>query len=485
VHCISENDGGDVWERLLLCLRCPILALSATVGNPQEFAAWLQRVKALQWRQDGAPCAVAPASAGAQHERRGGVGREHPRAAPPQALCSDQVAETGRGARDLGDEVMLPSYRVDLILHEERYNDLLHSTFLPHPQTNPAARSAAAAVAGDVDDEDEDADEGGGVELLAGGGGGCGGEPAAAAASPGAAAGQPAAGQERPLQPVWTVGAGGGSCGGEGKHGRLLRLHPAGSVSAEHLARAGWPKGLALSPDEALALFDAMDAELAAAAADEEADPGALQREQQERQQQHQPATAAEDGGGAAAGAAVGSAALCVAARAAWLTDARAALDGCTVEGIVAAPGGATPGDPPRRGHGQEQPAAPAALITRQAAKRWAGRLVELLVSWARQGQQEQRQQQGHGGLLGPEVVSRVLRRLGRGAEEATAQHAAEWEAANPRLPLNARWAWRAACCTEIAQSSSTRSASACRTRGAGPSASVLGLCVRHVRTSA
>ncbi|KAF7715746.1 Uncharacterized protein PECH_006191 [Penicillium ucsense] len=41
VHCIGQADDGVVWEQLLLMAPCPIIALSATVGNPQEFCEWL------------------------------------------------------------------------------------------------------------------------------------------------------------------------------------------------------------------------------------------------------------------------------------------------------------------------------------------------------------------------------------------------------------------------------------------------------------
>lgn len=41
VHCIGQADDGIVWEQLLLLAPCPIIALSATVGNPQEFYNWL------------------------------------------------------------------------------------------------------------------------------------------------------------------------------------------------------------------------------------------------------------------------------------------------------------------------------------------------------------------------------------------------------------------------------------------------------------
>ncbi|EPS30640.1 hypothetical protein PDE_05592 [Penicillium oxalicum 114-2] len=41
VHCIGQAEDGVVWEQLLLMAPCPIIALSATVGNPQEFYEWL------------------------------------------------------------------------------------------------------------------------------------------------------------------------------------------------------------------------------------------------------------------------------------------------------------------------------------------------------------------------------------------------------------------------------------------------------------
>lgn len=41
VHSIGNADDGVVWEQLLLLAPCPIIALSATVGNPEEFSGWL------------------------------------------------------------------------------------------------------------------------------------------------------------------------------------------------------------------------------------------------------------------------------------------------------------------------------------------------------------------------------------------------------------------------------------------------------------
>ncbi|RYP11257.1 hypothetical protein DL765_007837 [Monosporascus sp. GIB2] len=37
VHCIGQSEDGIIWEQLLLLAPCPIIALSATVGNPDEF----------------------------------------------------------------------------------------------------------------------------------------------------------------------------------------------------------------------------------------------------------------------------------------------------------------------------------------------------------------------------------------------------------------------------------------------------------------
>jgi ATP-dependent RNA helicase DDX60 len=41
IHSIGQAEDGVVWEQLLLLAPCPIIALSATVGNPTEFSDWL------------------------------------------------------------------------------------------------------------------------------------------------------------------------------------------------------------------------------------------------------------------------------------------------------------------------------------------------------------------------------------------------------------------------------------------------------------
>ncbi|KAI1325090.1 P-loop containing nucleoside triphosphate hydrolase protein [Xylariaceae sp. FL0255] len=42
IHCIGQAEDGVIWEQLILQTSCPIIALSATVGNPKEFGQWLE-----------------------------------------------------------------------------------------------------------------------------------------------------------------------------------------------------------------------------------------------------------------------------------------------------------------------------------------------------------------------------------------------------------------------------------------------------------
>lgn len=45
VHCIGQAEDGIIWEQLLLLAPCPIIALSATIGNPLEFKSWLEETQ--------------------------------------------------------------------------------------------------------------------------------------------------------------------------------------------------------------------------------------------------------------------------------------------------------------------------------------------------------------------------------------------------------------------------------------------------------
>lgn len=34
IHTIGDSIGGEIWERIILLIQCPFIALSATLGNP-------------------------------------------------------------------------------------------------------------------------------------------------------------------------------------------------------------------------------------------------------------------------------------------------------------------------------------------------------------------------------------------------------------------------------------------------------------------
>lgn len=45
IHTIGQLEGGAVWEQLILFAPCPIIGLSATIGNPEQFGRWLESVQ--------------------------------------------------------------------------------------------------------------------------------------------------------------------------------------------------------------------------------------------------------------------------------------------------------------------------------------------------------------------------------------------------------------------------------------------------------
>ncbi|KAM7443056.1 putative ATP-dependent RNA helicase ddx60 [Porites harrisoni] len=87
VHCLGQEIGAEVWEHLLLLIRCPFLALSATIGNPHDLLNWLQAAQDFRERQD---------------KQDGGKLRK--------------------------------SYRIRLVTCKERYSDLEKSIYLPSPK---------------------------------------------------------------------------------------------------------------------------------------------------------------------------------------------------------------------------------------------------------------------------------------------------------------------------------------------------------------
>ncbi|XP_036089514.1 probable ATP-dependent RNA helicase DDX60 isoform X2 [Rousettus aegyptiacus] len=95
VHCLGGEIGAEVWEHLLAMIRCPFLALSATISNPEHLTEWLVLIKRY-W----------------QH-----VESTVENSGPSQnALKASKKQQRKR--------IEKPSYRVRLVWYKERYNDL-------------------------------------------------------------------------------------------------------------------------------------------------------------------------------------------------------------------------------------------------------------------------------------------------------------------------------------------------------------------------
>uniref|UniRef100_A0A8C0D8E0 DExD/H-box helicase 60 n=1 Tax=Balaenoptera musculus TaxID=9771 RepID=A0A8C0D8E0_BALMU len=96
VHCLGGEIGAEVWEHLLVMIRCPFLALSATISNPEHLTEWLQSVKRY-WQQT-------------------------------ESTMEKNIASSrNAGCRASSHQDYLlrkQSYKVRLVLYAERYNDL-------------------------------------------------------------------------------------------------------------------------------------------------------------------------------------------------------------------------------------------------------------------------------------------------------------------------------------------------------------------------
>uniref|UniRef100_A0A8C8B629 DExD/H-box helicase 60 n=1 Tax=Otus sunia TaxID=257818 RepID=A0A8C8B629_9STRI len=97
VHCLGGEIGAEVWEHLLVTIRCPFLALSATVSNPEHLTEWLQSVRRY-WQR------VENTIEGSSTNSEKNFTRK--------CKVKSQIQEQKK------------SYRVRLVLYEERYNDL-------------------------------------------------------------------------------------------------------------------------------------------------------------------------------------------------------------------------------------------------------------------------------------------------------------------------------------------------------------------------
>ncbi|NWV08836.1 DDX60 helicase, partial [Ptilonorhynchus violaceus] len=97
VHCLGGEIGAEVWEHILVTIRCPFLALSATVSNPEHLTEWLQSVKRY-WRLAEKTIERSSTNSEKNSTRK----------------C--EVKSKVQGQKK--------SYHVRLVLYEERYNDL-------------------------------------------------------------------------------------------------------------------------------------------------------------------------------------------------------------------------------------------------------------------------------------------------------------------------------------------------------------------------
>ncbi|XP_074722618.1 putative ATP-dependent RNA helicase DDX60 isoform X5 [Strix uralensis] len=97
VHCLGGEIGAEVWEHLLVTIRCPFLALSATVSNPEHLTEWLQSVKRYWQRVENT---IEGSSTNSE------------KSFTRKCKVKSKIQEQKK------------SYRVRLVLYEERYNDL-------------------------------------------------------------------------------------------------------------------------------------------------------------------------------------------------------------------------------------------------------------------------------------------------------------------------------------------------------------------------
>ncbi|XP_041042985.1 probable ATP-dependent RNA helicase DDX60 isoform X2 [Carcharodon carcharias] len=96
IHCLGGEIGAEVWEHLLALIRCPFLALSATISNPEDLTQWLQSVKTYWERVENS---------------------------------SEEPSSTKKIQKSKGRQQTKPckgsqAFKVRLVTYEERYNDL-------------------------------------------------------------------------------------------------------------------------------------------------------------------------------------------------------------------------------------------------------------------------------------------------------------------------------------------------------------------------
>uniref|UniRef100_A0A7N4NJH4 DExD/H-box helicase 60 n=1 Tax=Sarcophilus harrisii TaxID=9305 RepID=A0A7N4NJH4_SARHA len=95
VHCLGGEIGAEIWEHLLVMIRCPFLALSATISNPEYLTKWLASVRRY-WQNFETTA--------------------------ENSTSSKNTLKSSKNPKISKTEKL--SYRVRLVLYKERYNDL-------------------------------------------------------------------------------------------------------------------------------------------------------------------------------------------------------------------------------------------------------------------------------------------------------------------------------------------------------------------------
>ncbi|XP_012879171.1 PREDICTED: probable ATP-dependent RNA helicase DDX60 [Dipodomys ordii] len=93
VHCLGGEIGAEIWEHLLVMIRCPFLALSATISNPEHLVEWLQSTRHYWKKVDS-------------------------------VMKPNIASETKAGNHAKNNFQIQQSHKVRLVLYGERYNDL-------------------------------------------------------------------------------------------------------------------------------------------------------------------------------------------------------------------------------------------------------------------------------------------------------------------------------------------------------------------------
>lgn len=370
---------GAAW--LPLSCRCPFLALSATVGNPEGFKNWLQKLKDTQL-----------------------------------------VADKASGIVITSSSTRPASYEVHLIQHTERHNELVSQIYVPNFTAQQQQLEAPAAGSASFEDDSE-------VDLQS--------MPTQVSdtshrslQSPvwtlnhGSSSSRQCVGNSRSneqavVQQLLDHFASNsndsdGSIVAPPPHG-LVKLHPASSLSLDKLSVAaaaggGWPPELDMAPDEALQLYDALMeavqqhhndmAQKGSGAAAGHASVTVLDNNGNKQQQQHQGLTLCEE-----------LSQLCP--------------ESCLSDAIH-------PGALSRHNSGPPESSKAAGLAgsaigqifaTKQSAKAWTRQLKNLTARWAQQDESSK------------EVVQQALHVLSAAPTAAIAAAGTSWRQQHPRQP--------------------------------------------------